>query len=156
MPDLLKVPTCGWLLSVLRAPRGHGVYPYHSLSASSATLTPPLTPPDTLHHTQPSSHHRSSSGGGGGGAEDESPPMHSTSTATDLTHTYSIEHTCRPLRIHGFDQHLGDLLYLIHYGNVPVNDVLEVMTLPNLASRIRAKIQLEMMLRRYEEYVSVI
>ena len=143
------MPTCGWLLSVLRAPRGHGVYPYHSLSTSSASLTPP----HTLPHTPPSSHHRSS----GGGAEDEAAPMHSTSTTTtDLNPTYSIEHTCRPLRIHGFDQHLGDLLYLIHYGNVPVNDVLEVLTLPNLAARIRAKIQLETMLRRYEQYVSVI
>ena len=148
MPDLLKVPTCGWLLSVLRAPRGHGVYPYHSLSASSATLTPP----HTLPHSPSSSHHRSSSSGSG--VEDEAAPIHST--GTDLSPTYSIEHTCRPLRIHGFDQHLGDLLYLIHYGNVPLTDVLEVLTLPNLASRIRAKIQLETMLRRYEEYVSVI
>jgi hypothetical protein len=109
-----QVSACGWLLSVLRAPTGTGIY----------------SPPHNTHSTNTGSfgsQNGDSSNAGYGG-------MKSANVYTLLT-------SCKTLSNNGLDDSLGELLLVVHQASV--DEVVSHLGILQFAAKVRATAQLK-------------
>ena len=152
---MVHVSSCGWLLSVLRAPTGTGIYPIKQRFSVNA-------PPKNIDSDATLKHHSTGSGVQSGNSNSNSNlhPTYSTSeavgggTTTPLFNggnTYNIWTSCGVLAENGLDNTLGDLLQLIHQSSVA--EVVLHLGLNQFAGRVRATDQLKSLYYKWKQLV---
>lgn len=130
--DVLQIPTCGWVLSVLRAPRGTGIY----------TVPDPLASGHSAESCDVDA--QEYSGAPASGKRHVGTPSCSSSI-------YSLSNACSVLNSIGLDDTLGDVLLIAHYSSV--YEVIQmIFQNTNFAAHIRAKAQLYTLYNRWLDF----
>lgn len=126
--DLLAMSTCGWLLSVLRAPRGTGVYPVlpHADQTGGRGVDTEIFEGSQSRCTTTEDMNKRTGGHGSGIDKDKNKEQCvGTSDTNTLAQEldqggspYTIQRSCAALSMNGLHSSIGDLLEIIDAQNM--------------------------------------
>jgi hypothetical protein len=161
------VSTCGWLLSVLRAPLGTGVFPRRYTVSTTTSTTASGKHTTTVHQDQDHGHTHSGHGHGHGkggsaahtgatssGRHADSGPVSNSDTSNRVgqvyagANPYTVAGSCSTLAENGLNNHLGDLLELVHQSSV--QEVVDHLGVGQFAARVRATDQLRRLYKAWQ------
>jgi hypothetical protein len=153
---MVNVSVCGWFLSVLRGPKGSGVYPLQSVTISSNCHVTPKQDVQTVSDISRDSKTTPTIGTSRSDIPTtreirtdnylDSCQIHSEREMMSRSH-YSIETSCQILKCNGLDTSLGDLLFLTKEAGVDA--IVSHLGLRTFADRVRATAQLKLLLEKY-------
>jgi len=126
--SLLQTSTCGWLLSVVRAPLGTGIY-------ASRDARRGLGGKSTL---------------GENCSEGSEFPSEECFLNRPQHSHFSLASSCDTLAMNGLDHNIEDLLLIVKDSSV--EEVVEHMGLPHFAAKVRATSQLKQFSRKYQAF----
>ena len=138
--EMAQVSACGWLLAVLRAPQGTGIFPVRHKSRSLEGLGGKECTGGVCSDHSASG---STSSGGNSGSGTSSSSSRKPTDPIPGANPNTVASSCGVLAHNGLDEALGELLLIVHQAPGGVAEVVQYLGLEQFAARVRATDQLK-------------